>query len=107
MLYRNIIILLVVLLIVGCSSNSTTPLTQIPSLSVPFPKPIQSYHFDWEVLVREDKPYVMLPYDQAIDLRIYMEDILRYIRDSNDVICYYKALNNHIDDNCLTESVDD
>lgn len=55
-----------------------------------WPTPITTYKFDWKVIQVGDKVYVGLEYDQSVEFRVFLEDVKRYIQDSNNVICFYR-----------------
>ena len=63
-----------------------------------FPKPIQPYRFNWKVVVISGKPVVGLDYDESLNFRLFLEDINRYIKESNNIICFYRK---QIDNHCL------
>lgn len=86
---RKIIILCVALLC-GCQHTDVPVQPPVVVNHPSWPAPIVPYKFDWKVIQVDDKVYVGLEYDQSIEFRIFMEDIKRYIKDSNDVICFYR-----------------
>jgi hypothetical protein len=48
------------------------------------------YNFDWKVILQDEKVYVGLEYDQSVEFRVFLEDMRRYIKESNGVICFYR-----------------
>lgn len=80
------------LFLAGCSANEvkSTGRGMDQIIHPDLPRPVDPYRFDWVVIEDQDKPYVALTFDDSLKFRQYLEDILRYIRDSNEVICYYR-----------------
>ncbi|MNO96577.1 hypothetical protein D3C76_882530 [compost metagenome] len=82
-MFKKALMVAAVLAMFGCSS---TPDPSHPAL----PTPISPYTFHWKVLVQEDHVYVALTYDESLRLKVLMEDMTRYMRDSNAVMCFYR-----------------
>lgn len=77
-------------LLVGC----TQPLpqaTKVEKMHPSWPDPIKSYEGKWEVKVIDGKAWVGMPFEDSQKYRSWMDDIHRYIQDSNGVICYYRS----------------
>lgn len=55
-----------------------------------WPAPVSPYRFDWVVIVDGEKVLVGLDYNQSLDFRVFLEDMNRYIRESNSIICSYR-----------------
>lgn len=88
---RKIILTLSFLFLVACVHNP--PIQQPKEIIIhpTLPNSISSYRFDWVVVVDQDKPIVGLEYNQSIDFRLFMEDMKRYIKEQNEIICYYRV----------------
>lgn len=88
------VILALSLLLSGCMWNdkptdATQPRTTIVHPS--WPVTVQPYRFDWRVVVINDEEVLVgLSYDQSLDFRLFLEDVKRYMGESNRVICYYR-----------------
>lgn len=79
-----------VMLLYGCSSNAQ----QAPKdllVDPSWPRQVKKVDVDWVVLENNDKAYVALSYPDSLLLRVWLEDIKRYIMDSNNMICYYRT----------------
>lgn len=103
---RTVIILCMVVLLSACGSYPTQPQSTESTIIHPeLPQPVAPYQFDWNIIEHEDKPYVALTFDDSLVFRQYLEDILRYIRESNDLLCYYREGNG--DPICTNKETDD
>lgn len=56
-----------------------------------WPAPIMPYEAKWEVHVIDGVPFVGMPFAESQKFRIFMDDTVRYVKDSNDMICYYRS----------------
>lgn len=77
-------------LLSGCSQalpEPHPPITIHPS----WPDPIKTYDGKWEVKVIDGKAWVGMPFQESQKYRSWMDDIGRYVHDSNGVICYYRS----------------
>ncbi|WJZ28122.1 Rz-like spanin [Serratia phage 92A1] len=83
---KKLLIGLLSLALVGCAQEP-----QKPSVDPLWPKPIKTYSTEWKVIVVDGSAYMALPYAESQEFRIWLEDIHRYVQQSNDMICYYRA----------------
>lgn len=83
-MFKKTIMIACVLAMFGCSNK--VPHDSHPAL----PDPISPYTFHWKVIPLEDHVYVGLTYDESLRLKVLMEDMTRYMRDSNAVMCFYR-----------------
>jgi hypothetical protein len=89
-MFKKTLMVACVLAMVGCT-HTPEPMSH-PTL----PTPISPYTFHWKVIPLEDHVYVGLTYDESLRLKVLMEDMTRYMRDSNAVMCFYrKELNEY------------
>lgn len=77
-------------LLVGCS-QALPVVIPVEKIHPSWPDSIKAYEGKWEVKVIDGKPWVGMPFDESQRYRSWMDDINRYIHDSNDVICYYRV----------------
>lgn len=77
--------LISVLLLGACTNVPERPLVD-PS----WPTPIAEYKAEWKVIVVDGKAFVGMPFDESQEFRIWLDDIGRYVKDSNGVICFYR-----------------
>ena len=75
-----------VLLLCGCSS---VPVKE-PVYHPPMPEAVKSVGVDWKVENRDNKAYVMLSWEDSQKLRVYFEDIKRYLLETKAILCYYR-----------------
>lgn len=55
------------------------------------PVPVSAYKVQWKVIPQENgKVYVALSYDDSLVMRAMLEDLMRYTRDANSVMCFYR-----------------
>lgn len=83
------IILMIILFVCGCATNQIKPIETI--IHPDLPQPIQPYKFDWKVVVIDEKTVIVgLDYDQSLEFRLFLEDLKRYMKESNYVTCFYR-----------------
>ncbi|AHY25471.1 hypothetical protein PS2_232 [Serratia phage PS2] len=75
------------LLLAGCAA----PQEPVHRLDPSWPDPIESYKAEWKVIVIDGQPFVGMPYNESQELRIWLDDVKRYIKDANGMICYYRS----------------
>ncbi|QPI13889.1 outer membrane lipoprotein Rz1 [Serratia phage 4S] len=75
-----------VLLLTACA-----PKVDTHAVDPSWPAPIMPYQAKWEVHVINGVPFVGMPFDESQKFRIFMDDTVRYVKDANDVICYYRS----------------
>lgn len=81
-------LILLALLLTGCASNQVKE----PQIHhVAYPDPIVDFNKQWEVKVINDAPYVGMKYDDFLDFETWLIDVKRYIKDQNNMICYYRT----------------
>lgn len=80
------------LILTGCAATPPKIVTEPKRIIHPeLPAPVSDYKFDWQVVVIDDTHVVIgLEYDQSIDFKIFLEEIKRYIGESNVILCSYR-----------------
>ena len=86
---KPVIIGALLMTLVGCSNNEK--IEQVQRLDPSWPDAVEQYQGDWKVLTVDDKLYVALPYNEFTKFTVFLGDVKRYMTDSNQVICYYRA----------------
>lgn len=78
------------LALVGCT---TTHQTVVQQKSDPaWPDPIQPYQENsFKVIEQGGKIWVGMPFEDSQNFRIWLNDIQRYVKDQNSMICYYRS----------------
>jgi hypothetical protein len=78
---------------VGCKSNDIVVEPPKETLIHPErPVAVRPYSFDWKVVVLEDQSVIIgLSYDQSLEFRIFLEDIRRFINETNKTLCFYRS----------------
>lgn len=84
---RSLLVMGIISLLAGCSSSAP----DVPVLHPEWPDPIQKWEGHWEVKVIDGKAWVGMPFEESQEYRIWMNDILRYTKDANGMICYYRS----------------
>lgn len=75
-------------LLIGCAQKtSDVPKEQ---LHPQWPESIAQYEAQWQVKVIDGKPWVGMPFEESQELRIWLNDVKRYVHDQKSVICYYR-----------------
>lgn len=85
------------LVLTGCPATVPPKLSPAAPLSNPsLPVPVGKYVLNWKVITKktpitDEHVYVGLTYDQSLQLKLMIEDQLRYIKDANSVMCFYRV----------------
>lgn len=85
---KYIIPILIAILLSACS---TQQVVQHKQTDIQWPDPIQQY--DGQFIVKTDvngNLYVSQTVEDSANLRIWLNDILRYTKDLQQMVCYYK-----------------
>lgn len=83
---KRIVVALALLL----SACAGTP-KEIPHRIDPsWPDQIQSYKAEWKVIIVDGQPFVGMPFEDSQEFRIWLDDVKRYVKDANSMICYYR-----------------
>lgn len=80
-----VVLVLAIIVLAGCSTTSET----VKQVNPPWPSPVrfEPIHFD----VDPEQPTVLkMSLDSAKNLDIIIKDMLRYIDQSNSIICFYR-----------------
>lgn len=77
-------------LLAGCSQALPGP-TKVEKIHPSWPDPIKAYDGKWQVKVIDGKAWVGMPFEESQKYRSWLDDVGRYVHDSNDVICYYRS----------------
>jgi hypothetical protein len=75
-------------LLVGCAQD--LPVVQKEQIHPSWPEPIAQYEANWQVKVIDGKAWVGMPFEESQELRIWLNDVKRYVHDQKSVICYYR-----------------
>lgn len=88
----KLMFLATVISLYGCSTHVPVSETEKPFTMHPtMPKPVTPRNVKFEVVAVEDeKPYVRMNMADYQKLGVYMEDVLRYVRNINGVVCFYR-----------------
>lgn len=86
----KIVLICLSALATGCSQAVPEPI-EVEKMHPTWPDQIKAYEGKWQVKVIDGTPWVGMPFDESQKYRSWMDDISRYVQDSNDVICYYRS----------------
>lgn len=95
-----------ILFLNGCSLFQTieTKEDQV-TLHPTLPRPISDLQIDWNVIEYESQIYIATTYQEYLDYLQYQQDVIRYIKQINKTVCFYrKDLNDEI---CLDQTTED
>ncbi|ARW57648.1 Rz-like spanin [Serratia phage CHI14] len=76
---------------VGCSQSVPVTPHEIVRVDPSWPDPIKTWQGKWQVKMIDGIAFVGMPYNESQDFRVWLNDVNRYIKDANGVICYYRA----------------
>ena len=76
-------------LLSGCS-QSVPEVPRDNTLHPSWPDPIKPYTGKWQVKIIDDRPWVGMPFDESQEFRIWLNDVNRWAKDANGMICYYR-----------------
>lgn len=83
--------LLTTSILVGCTVAKHEIVIDKPEVFHPsFPSPVKPRKVDFEVVYVDEKTMIRMNMDNYKKLSIYLEDILRYIKNINGVACHYR-----------------
>lgn len=88
---KKIIPLVITALLVGCVSAPRERQIETPKIHPSWPAPIRPFQTTWTVIDVSGTTMVAIPYKESQDLRIWLEDIKRYMIQANNLICYYRS----------------
>jgi len=78
-------------MLVGCGHDPVKSPEPQSVISHPaLPAPVGKYNLHWKVIPQDDHVYVALTYDESLQLKTMIEDLLRYTREANSVMCSYR-----------------
>lgn len=86
----KIILALSFIFLVACGHNQPQTRPQETIIHPVWPNSVSSYKFNWVVVVDGNNPIVGLEYNQSVEFRLFMEDMKRYIKEQNEMLCYYR-----------------
>lgn len=91
-MYKFIAVILMSLMLYGCNTKPIATVSEPKRIIHPeLPSPVDPYKFDWKVIVIDEKTVIVgLDYDQSIDFRIFLDDIKRYMKETNVILCSYR-----------------
>lgn len=102
---RALVLAVLLVVVSGCTQAPVKTISEPKRIIHPeLPAPVSSYAFEWKVVVIDDKNVVIgLSYDQSIDFKIFLEDVKRYISESNVILCSYRK---DLKENRCTKAID-
>lgn len=77
-------------LLAGCSSG-VPELPQQQTLHPSWPDQIKPWNGKWTIVEVDGKAFVGMPWEESQEFRIWLNDVLRYTKDANGMICYYRS----------------
>lgn len=78
---------LLALSLVACATKSIDK----PVINPTWPDSIKEYKANWEVKVIDGKPFVGMSFEDSQEFRIWLDDVLRYTKEANNMVCFYRA----------------
>lgn len=88
-MFKQMIAALALSFLVGCQTQP--PVKSDVAIHPDWPHPIQAYAFDWRVVEVDGKIIVGLEYNDNLEFRLLLEDVKRYVKDTNSMICFYRG----------------
>lgn len=78
-----------IMLLTGCASVVPTS-PEVPKIHPQWPAPVSPIDVNWKV-INQEGPQVALSYKESQDLRIWLEDVKRYLQQMKTMVCYYRV----------------
>lgn len=75
----------------GCATDAPVSPVEPVRVDPSWPDPIKPWSGHWQVKVIDGIAFVGMPYNESQELRVWLNDVNRYIKDANDTICFYRA----------------
>ncbi|AHJ86809.1 outer membrane lipoprotein [Salmonella phage STP4-a] len=85
---RNMLLIVSMALLIGCASKPEA--VPKPLIHPSWPEPISAWNGNWEVKVIDGEAWVGMPFAESQEMRIWLNDVSRYVKDANATICYYR-----------------
>lgn len=77
-------------MLAGCAQQQPTLVQQ--KADPAWPDPIQAYKENsFKVINQDGKIWVGMSFDDSQNFRIWLNDIQRYVKDQDSMICYYRS----------------
>ena len=87
---RLLMILIISIVLIGCTTIDVIEVEK-PFVAHPtLPSPIKPVIVNMDVISDNDKQFVIMTVRDMQKMKIYMADILRYIRSLKGVVCSYR-----------------
>ena len=83
------LVVLSTMLLVGCGSELPVR-HEAPKIHPSWPDPIKTWNGKWQVKVIDGQAWVGMPFEESQEFRGWLNDVTRYTKDSNKMICYYR-----------------
>lgn len=84
------LLLLSGIMLSGCVTHQPTLIQQ--KADPTWPDPIQQYQVNsFKVINQNGKLWVGMSFDDSQNFRIWLNDIKRYVKDQDSMICYYRS----------------
>jgi|AntRauTorcE11898_2_1112593.scaffolds.fasta_scaffold02696_3 hypothetical protein len=92
-MFRAIVLSISILMLSGCGIFSFFTNDDVETAVVvhpELPRPVQNQNIDWVIIEKEEKVFVGTPYQKFLNHLESQEDIIRYIRQINRSVCFYR-----------------
>lgn len=88
---KGITVVALALMIQGCAIfDILKPQDDNVTIHPELPRPVQPVNVDWKVDQINDEIVVMTSYDEFLNLLENQNDIVRFIDQMNNTVCYYR-----------------
>ena len=92
---RIIIMSFLLFMIIVVISSCAKPYTKLEIeekivIHPELPRPVSTINLDWKIIIMDEGIIVGLVYDDFMKHIEYISDIVRYIEQSRNVICFYR-----------------
>jgi len=88
---KGIICVLFAVVLQGCSIfDVIKPQDDQVTIHPELPRPVQPINVDWQIITKDDQVLVATPYDDFLTVLENDNDIVRFIDQLVNTVCYYR-----------------
>ena len=86
----KLLVVCLISLLFGCAQRAPE-VSDTKPVHPSWPDKIKPWEGHWEVKVIDSKAWVGMSFEDSQEFRIWLNDVSRYVKDANGMICYYRS----------------